>query len=83
LNFPPNQKQKIHSLLKERWHTVGDREKEVWMKWEEWDEKRYAAELETYEQKQQQGKKRDSERHISASENGIHIPKKKKRMVSY
>jgi len=76
-------KHKIHALLKERWNSVSDREKdEVWIKWQEWDERRYESELSTYEKSKSSANKRDKQEK-SASTDEVHIPKKKKRVVSY
>jgi len=70
-------------LLKERWNSVSDREKdEVWIKWQEWDERRYESELSTYEKSKSSANKRDKQEK-SASTDEVHIPKKKKRVVSY
>ena len=90
-------KKKVNALLKERWFGLSDKEKQVWKKWQAWDNERYQYQMKCFI-KTENEKSRISKGHTSSldetdrqaqepkedtniNSGTAHIPKKKKRQI--
>jgi hypothetical protein len=75
-------KQKVHAILKDRWHELSEDEKDVYRKWAEWDRQRYAHEQSIFAKHQKEVQHEDEE-DVSMQEantsDALHVPKKKKK----
>jgi len=74
-------KQKVNSLLKEKWFSLTDQDKKVWKKWEKWDLKRFARDTSIFD-KAEFNRKRSHDVSEDLCQDGVlqtmHIPKKRK-----
>ena len=85
-------KDKINGILKDMWINSTDDERNVWKKWQIWDNLRYRRDCKIYEAKQSQATSRhidanqsqNDEKSVSMkessekSQSSFHIPKKKR-----
>lgn len=65
-------KDRVNSMLKDRWYALTDDEKQVWKGWEVWDAKRYEYQSGIYEKRNQKKSKSGS----PSKADGPSIPKK-------
>jgi len=65
-------KDRVNSMLRDRWYALTDDEKQVWKGWEVWDAKRYEYQLDIYETRNQKKSKSGSPNKAD----GPSIPKK-------
>lgn len=82
-------KEKVHSILRERWVEISDEEKQTWRIWANWDKKRYARDMAVYESAQSNegkggsetddGQELDIPKKRESIGNEVHIPKKKRK----
>ena len=72
--------QKINGILKEKWHTLPDDEKDTWRAWCEWDKQRYSHESSIFDEAGKGGSveaaKVPKKRKLSTE--GPSVPKKKR-----
>jgi uncharacterized protein YdaU (DUF1376 family) len=59
---------RVNGILKERWDKLSEDDKEVWRQWSEWDKKRFARDIEIYEEV----------KHKNDAVDVSHVPKKRK-----
>ena len=79
-------KDRVNSILKDRWYALNDEEKQVWKGWEVWDAKRYEYQAGIYEKRGQKKSKSSSpdkasikgtaSKNSHGHDNGPSIPKK-------
>lgn len=66
-------KSRVNGILKERWFSLSNEEKDVWKKWQVWDEKRYRYQMRVFEdaeRKRAKSTRRDSNASTQTNEEG-------------
>jgi len=80
-------KSRVNAILKDRWFSLTDEEKDTWKKWEKWDAKRHDHDVAIFERSERKKRKSKDEnarkREFSTSPvQGMNIPKKRKTQES-
>jgi len=74
--------QKVNSILKDRWYSMPDDEKETWKKWELWDALRFEREKAIFKRENSPGTNTSHAENtglMDSSQSKLSVPKKRKR----
>jgi SWI/SNF-related matrix-associated actin-dependent regulator of chromatin subfamily A member 5 len=75
-------KEKVNSILREKWYALTKEDKQIWKQWEQWDAKRHAYHLSIYNKARavRSGVSEDdaTSKPSSTSADDLHVPKKRK-----
>lgn len=81
---PADRKNKamVNEILRDRWLSLPDEEKQTWRTWATWDKKRYARDLGIYEKAQKSQNERITPAPDEDTMEKIHVPKKRSASTS-